>query len=134
MGESLPWEGAWGESTGPHLVLQALGMALSHRRPPPNLLLHTDRGVQYASREYRHALGQAGLIASKSRRGNCYDNAAMESFWATLKLDLVYRSAFDTRTQARRAIFDYIEAFYNRQRAHSSLDYHSPVDFELKNN
>jgi transposase InsO family protein len=116
------------------LVLQALGMALIHRRPAPNLLLHTDRGVQYASSEYRHVIHRAGLIASMSRRGNCYDNATMESFWATLKLDLVYRSSFDTRAQARREIFDYIETFYNRQRAHSSLDYHSPVDFELKNN
>jgi putative transposase len=116
------------------LVLQALGMALIHRHPPPNLLLHTDRGVQYASSEYRQVLGQTGLIASMSRRGNCYDNATMESFWATLKLDLVYRSSFETRAQARREIFDYIETFYNRQRAHSSLDYHSPVDFELINN
>jgi transposase InsO family protein len=69
-----------------------------------------------------------------SRRGNCYDNATMESFWATLKLELVYRGGFDTRAQARAQIFDYIEAFYNRQRAHSALDYHSPVDFETLNN
>ena len=116
------------------LVLKALGMALLHRNPPLNVLFHSDRGVQYASADYRQALGDAGLIASMSRRGNCYDNATMESFWATLKLELVYRRAFDTRAQARAQIFDYIEMFYNRQRAHSALDYHSPVDFELLNN
>lgn len=116
------------------LVLKALAMALLHRSPPANVLLHSDRGVQYASGDYRHALGQAGLIASMSRRGNCYDNATMESFWSTLKLELVYRRCFDTRAQARTQIFDYIEAFYNRQRAHSALGYHSPVDFELQNN
>jgi putative transposase len=116
------------------LVLNALAMALLHRRPPAELLFHSDRGVQYASDDYRQALGDAKLVASMSRRGNCYDNATMESFWATLKLELVYRSRFDTRAQARRQIFDYIETFYNRQRAHSALDYYSPVDFELKNN
>jgi transposase InsO family protein len=116
------------------LVLQALAMALLHRRPPAQLLLHTDRGVQYASGDYRQALGDAGLIASMSRRGNCYDNATMESFWATLKLELVYRHVFATRAQARTQIFDYIETFYNRQRAHSALGYLSPVDFETLNN
>lgn len=116
------------------LVLQALAMALRHRRPPAQLLLHTDRGVQYASGDYRQALGRAGLIASMSRKANCYDNATMESFWATLKLELVYRCNFDTRAQARTEIFDYIETFYNRQRAHSALNYLSPVDFERKNN
>ena len=116
------------------LVLNALAMALLHRRPPAQLLLHSDRGVQYASADYRRALGQAGLIASMSRRGNCYDNATMESFWATLKLELVYRQNFATRACARREIFDYIETFYNRQRAHSALGYRSPIDFELINN
>jgi transposase InsO family protein len=116
------------------LVLNALAMALRHRCPPAKLLFHTDRGVQYASGDYRQALDEAGLIASMSRRGNCYDNATMESFWATLKLELVYRRGFDTRAQARLQIFDYIETFYNRQRAHSALDYHSPVDFENLNN
>lgn len=116
------------------LVLNALAMALLHRCPPAKLLCHTDRGVQYASDDYRQTLVNAGLIASMSRRGNCYDNATMESFWATLKLELVYRRVFDTRTQARTQIFDYIETFYNRQRAHSALNYQSPVDFELQNN
>ena len=116
------------------LVLNALGMALRHRHPPVNLLFHSDRGVQYASADYRRALSQAGLVASMSRNGNCYDNATMESFWSTLKLELIYRCNFATRGQARSQIFDYIETFYNRQRAHSALGYHSPVDFELQNN
>jgi putative transposase len=115
------------------LVLNALAMSLLHRRPPAGLLFHSDRGVQYASADYRQALAEAGFTASMSRRGNCYDNATMESFWATLKLELVYRRCFDTRAQARTQIFDYIETFYNRQRIHSALDYHSPVDFELQN-
>jgi putative transposase len=116
------------------LVLKALAMALLHRHPPVQLLFHSDRGVQYASADYRCALRQAGLVASMSRKGNCYDNAAMESFWSTLKLELVYRGLFLTRAQARTQIFDYIEVFYNRQRTHSALDYHSPVDFETLNN
>ncbi len=116
------------------LVLKALGMALLHRSPPRDLLFHSDRGVQYASAEYRQALSQAGLIASMSRKGNCYDNASIESFWSTLKLELVYRRSFNTRAQAQSEIFDYIETFYNRQRSHSALDYRSPVDFELQNN
>lgn len=116
------------------LVLKALAMARLHRCPPAKLLFHTDRGVQYASGDYRQALADAGLLASMSRKGNCYDNATMESFWATLKLELVYRRSFATRAQAQTQIFDYIETFYNRQRAHSALDYHSPVDFELLNN
>ena len=116
------------------LVLNALAMARLHRCPPAKLLFHTDRGVQYASGDYRRALSQAGLLASMSRKGNYYDNATMESFWATLKLELVYRRVFDTRAQARTQIFDYIETFYNRQRAHSALNDHSPVDFETLNN
>lgn len=116
------------------LALKALGMALLHRSPPRDLLFHSDRGVQYASADYRQALSQAGLVASMSRKGNCYDNAFIESFWSTLKLELVYRLSFDTRGQAQSEIFDYIETFYNRQRSHSALDYRSPVDFENQNN
>ena len=116
------------------LVLNALTMALLHRRPGAKLLFHTDRGVQYASGDYRQALGAAGLIASMSGKGNCYDNAAMESFWSTLKLELVYRRDFQTRADAQSEIFDYIEVFYNRLRSHSALNYLSPVDFELQNN
>lgn len=125
---------AMGERIDTALVLRALFMALTHRNPPANLLFHSDRGVQYASADYRVALTRAGLIASMSRKGNCYDNAAMESFWSTLKLELVYRRDFQTRSEARAQIFDYIETFYNRKRSHSSLNYRSPVDFELQNN
>jgi transposase InsO family protein len=125
---------AMSERIDTSLVLQALNMALLHRQPPANLLLHSDRGVQYASADYRQALTQAGLLPSMSRRANCYDNATMESFWSTLKLELVYRRSFTTRAEAHAQIFDYIEAFYNRRRAHSALQHLSPVDFELKNN
>jgi transposase InsO family protein len=125
---------AMSESIDSGLVLKALSMALLHRDPAANLLCHSDRGVQYASADYRQALSKAGLVPSMSRKGNCYDNAAMESFWSTLKLELVYRRDFATRTHARNEIFDYIEAFYNRQRSHSALNYRSPVDFELQNN
>lgn len=116
------------------LVASALSMALLHRQPPAKLLFHSDRGVQYASSDFRQALQAAQLVASMSRKGNCYDNATMESFWSTLKLELVYRGRFDTRAEARTQIFDFIEVFYNRQRLHSALNYHSPVDFELINN
>jgi putative transposase len=125
---------AMSERIDTNLVLTALGMALRHRQPSANLVLHSDRGIQYASGDYRRALKEAGLVASMSRKGNCYDNATMESFWSTLKLELIYRRDFATRATARTEIFDYIEVFYNRQRTHSALDYHSPVDFELQNN
>jgi transposase InsO family protein len=115
------------------LVLQALAMARRHRQPPAKLLCHSDRGVQYAAADYRHAQTQAGFIASMSRRGNCYDNATMESFWSTLKWELVYRRKFTTHQAARTAIFDYIECFYNPKRLHSALNFLSPVDFEAKN-
>ena len=116
------------------LVLKALGMALLHRQAPKDLLFHSDRGVQYASADYRAALAQAGLVASMSRKGNCYDNAFIESFWSTLKLELVYRRDFAHHQEARSEIFNYIETFYNRQRAHTALGCLSPVDFELQNN
>ena len=116
------------------LVLAALGMAVLHRQPPRGLLFHSDRGVQYAAGNFRAALKAAGLTASMSRRGNCYDNAAMESFWSTLKLELVYRQEFQTHQQASALIFDFIEVFYNRQRRHTSLGGLSPANFETKNN
>jgi putative transposase len=116
------------------LVLQALAMALLHRQPPASLLFHSDRGVQYACGDFRAALAAARLVPSMSRKGNCYDNAVMESFWSTLKLELIYRTEFQTRRQAQAEIFDYIETFYNRKRIHSALNYLSPVDFELQNN
>lgn len=114
------------------LVLGAWNMAVCHRQPPAGLLFHSDRGVQYASLQHRQALELTQAIASMSRKGNCYDNAVMEAFWSTLKLELIYRQEqeFVTRTAARRALFDYIEVFYNRQRLHSALGYQSPAAFE----
>ncbi len=116
------------------LVLQAWNMAIEHRRPDPGLIFHSDRGVQYASKEFRGALAAQETLPSMSKKACCYDNAAMESFWSTLKLELVYTLNFKTHTQARHAIFKYIEAYYNRKRRHSSINYKSPVDLELQNN
>jgi putative transposase len=125
---------AVGQHINTALVLSALNMALCHRQPPMGLVFHSDRGVQYASLEYRQALEAAQMVASMSRKANCYDNAAMEAFWSTLKLELIYRRAFQDAAQVRQALFDYIEVFYNRQRLHSSLGYRSPTDFEGANN
>lgn len=121
---------AMGESLAATLPLAALEMALEQRRPDKGLLHHSDRGVQYASQDYRDRLSACGVEASMSRKGNCYDNATMESFWSTLKHELVHRCRFQTRMQARQSIFEWIEVFYNRTRLHSSLGYKSPVDFE----
>jgi len=115
------------------LVLAALQMACSHRQPPAGLIFHSDRGVQYASLEYRQALAAAAMVASMSRKATCYDNATMESFWSTLKLELIYRQQFANAAQVRQAVFEYIEVFYNRQRLHSALGYHTPADFEAAN-
>lgn len=112
------------------LPLAALHMALQQRQPGAGLLHHSDRGVQYASQDYRQVLNTFGLEASMSRQANCYDNAAMESFWSTLKNELVHRMKYATRAEARRCIFAWIETYYNRVRLHSSLGYKSPVDFE----
>jgi transposase InsO family protein len=112
------------------LVIAALSMALSQRRPAGQLILHSDRGSQFASAAYREVLARHGIIASMSRKGNCYDNAFIESFWSSLKYELVYHRRFATQAEARTAIFDYIETFYNRTRLHSSLAYCSPVAFE----
>jgi transposase InsO family protein len=122
------------ENIDTQLILAAWDMALTQRQPPAGLVFHSDRGVQYASHDYRQALQRAQAIASMSRKANCYDNATMESFWSTLKHELVYRRKFKTRAEARLAIFDFIEVFYNRQRLHSSLGFRSPIDFETKNN
>jgi transposase InsO family protein len=119
------------------LVMAAWNMAQLHRQPPEGLVFHSDRGVQYASMAYRQALEAAQAIASMSRKGNCYDNAAMEAFWSSLKLELIYRQpakGFPTHDQARATIFDYIEVFYNRQRLHSSLGYQTPAAFECAQN
>lgn len=118
------------ETLATTLPLAALEMACQQRRPAKGLLHHSDRGVQYASQDYRNRLGAWGLEASMSRKANCYDNATMESFWSTLKHELIYRSQFRTRAEARRCLFEWIEVFYNRTRLHSSLGFKSPVDFE----
>jgi transposase InsO family protein len=120
---------ATGASLAAELVLAALAMALLHRRPPAGLLYHSDRGVQYACGDFRTALADAHLIASMSRKGNCYDNAAMESFWSSFKRECA-DTVFPTRRDGTSAAFEYIETFYNRVRLHSALDYQSPVDFE----
>ena len=112
------------------LVQCAFRMALLRRHPQAGLLHHSDRGCLYTSTRYRQAVIQAGMVVSMSRTGNCYDNAAMESFWSTLKWECVHRTNFSTCAQARQAIFEYIEVFYNRQRLHSSLGYLSPSQFE----
>jgi putative transposase len=113
------------------LATEAFQMALSRRQPPRGLLHHTDRGCQYAATEYRAELAKRGITCSMSRRGNCWDNAVAESFFATLKTELVHRQEFATHAEARRAIADYIESFYNAERRHSALGYVSPVAFEL---
>jgi transposase InsO family protein len=112
------------------LPLNALIMAIRQIQPGRNVLHHSDRGSQYASAEYTSTLRRHGFIASMSRTGNCYDNAYMESFWSTLKLELIYRYRFATRRQASLAIFRYIEGFYNKKRLHSSLGYKSPLDYQ----
>lgn len=112
------------------LVVDALEMAYRRRMPEPGLLHHSDRGSQYASTEYRNLLDRYGMEQSMSRKGNCWDNAPMESFFGTLKRELVHHRRYRTRQEARRDIFEYIETFYNRKRLHSSLGYMSPLDFE----
>jgi transposase InsO family protein len=114
------------------LVAEALRMAVVQRRPPSGLLHHSDRGCQYASGLFRRLLDAHGLICSMSRKGNAYDNAPMESFFGSLKRELVHQASYATRAQARSAVFEYIEVFYNRQRLHSALGYRSPADFEAK--
>lgn len=111
------------------LVMQALFRAVSNRRPKPGLIQHTDRGSQYCSSAYQKIVRQFGMRASMSRRGNCYDNAPIESFWGSLKSELIYHRRFATREQARLAISEYIEMFYNRQRTQARLDYLSPAAF-----
>jgi putative transposase len=118
------------QSLDARLVSAALRMALLQRRPRTKLIVHSDRGSQFASGAYRHLLAQHGLVASMSRSGNCYDNAFIESFWSSLKYEVVYHQRFASFADARSAIFHYIEAFYNRTRLHSSLAYRSPIGFE----
>jgi putative transposase len=112
--------------------IDALSMALRHRQPPKHLLHHSDRGSQYACGEYQQLLDKHAMTASMSRSGNCYDNAVMESFFSTLKTELVYLRQYASRLQARNSIFEWIEVCYNRQRRHSSINYLSPETFEAQ--
>ena len=112
------------------LVLAALDQALQQRKPPAGLIVHSDRGAQFASAQFRQRLADYQLLASMSRRANCYDNAAMESFWSTLKMECVFRSRFPTARAVHQTLFRYIESFYNSRRLHSALGYNSPLDFE----
>jgi putative transposase len=114
------------------LVHEALTMALAERRPAPGLLFHSDRGGQYLSATVQRTLDAHGIIASTSRPGHCLDNAVAESFFHTLKTELVYQHRYRTREEARLAVFDYIAAFYNRARRHSSLGYRSPAEYEMQ--
>jgi transposase InsO family protein len=122
----------WSMSTSleTSLVEDALKQALVVRRPAPGLLHHSDQGVQYASSAFRALLATHQILPSMSAKGCCYDNAAMEAFWSTLKSEWLHHRHFDDLTQARLAIFDYIETFYNRKRLHSALGFQSPVEFE----
>jgi transposase InsO family protein len=112
------------------LPLEALNRAVRRRRPAAGLMHHSDRGCQYTSAEYRGALAELGITVSMSRKGNCWDNAVAESFFATLKTELVYGRVWQSREELRRAVFEYIEVFYNRQRLHSAIDYRTPAQAE----
>jgi transposase InsO family protein len=116
------------------LVSDALEMAITRRQPGSGLLHHSDRGVQYASDHYQHLLASQGMTISMSGKGDCWDNACVESFWATLKNELVHHEQYQTHEQARASIFEYIEVFYNRKRLHSSIGYMSPEAFEASLN
>ena len=109
------------------LVSNALKQAIKRGKPSAGLLVHSDRGVQYASKKYQKLLTENGFTCSMSRKGNCYDNAPMESFWGKLKQEWLYGRRFRTRDEAKAAIFEYIEVFYNRQRRHSSCNYLTPI-------
>ncbi|GED28852.1 transposase [Brevibacillus agri] len=119
-----------GERMTKELVIAALDQAYNRQRPAPGLLHHSDRGSQYASTEYQKRLEKYQMIGSMSRKGNCYDNACIESFHSVLKKELVYLEKFKTREQAKRAIFEYITCFYNGKRIHSSIGYFTPNQYE----
>ncbi len=111
------------------LVIQALDNAVKRHRPAAGLIHHSDRGVQYCSHDFQNQLTKYGMKCSMSRKGNCYDNACAETFFSTIKLEMIYHHQFETREQAKRAIFDYIEIFYNRKRRHQALNYLSPANY-----
>jgi len=114
------------------LVSSALAMAIRQQRPGAGLIHHSDRGAQYASHDYRAALAAADITASMSRKADCFDNAPMESFFHTLKTELVHHRQYQTRTEAQRDVFAFIEGFYNRTRLHSAIGYIAPIEMELK--
>ncbi len=114
------------------IALDALNMAVKRQRPAPGLIHHSDRGIQYAAEAYRSALARSGITPSMSRKGDCWDNAPMESFFHTLKVERVHHRVYATRDQARRDLFGYIEGFYNPRRLHSSLGYISPAEAERR--
>lgn len=114
------------------IVLRALRMAITTRRPAPGLIHHSDRGSQYAAQAYRTELAEHGVVASMSGTGNCYDNAVAESFFSTLEFELLMQSDWHTREDAKRAVFRYIETWYNRKRRHSTLGYVSPAEYEAQ--
>ena len=112
------------------LVMKSLSEAISQRKPEQGLIFHSDQGSQYASNEFRALIKNNGALPSMSRRGNCWDNAVAESFFKTIKSELIYDGIFNTKQEARLAIFDYIEIFYNRKRLHSTINYMSPHDYK----
>jgi putative transposase len=112
------------------LVNQALAMAICQRRPAAGLIMHTDRGSQYGADSYRQLLTQHSIAPSMSRKGHCGDNAVVESFFHTLKTELIYTEDFDTHEQTQMAVFEYIEVLYNRQRCHSANGYLAPLAYE----
>ena len=123
---------AMADTLAASLSVGALRMALARRNPKAGLVHHTDRGVQYAATDYRELLAHHKLLSSMSRRANCYDNAVAESFFATLKWELIDRYRWQTRAAVKTAIFEYIEVWYNRQRRHSALGYLSPLQYEQR--
>ena len=118
------------EHTRASLVCEALTMALKRRRPAAGLVFHSDRGRQYTAAEFRALLAANGFTQSLSRPRQCWDNAVAESFFATIKLELIHRQGWPTRDATKAAVFEYIEVFYNRQRLHSTLGYRPPVEYE----
>ncbi len=119
-----------GKNIDTALIIRSLNQAVIHRSPRSGLILHSDRGVQYRSNQFKDLARKLGLIQSMSAKGNCYDNAVMESFFHTLKTEHIFFNKYQTRKEAIESIFEYVEVFYNRQRIHSTLDYMSPVEFE----
>jgi len=110
--------------------VSALEQACGRQRPDPNLIFHSDKGIQFAAVEFRKVLSRNKMIQSMSGKGNCYDNAVAESFFHTLKTELVHHERFETRNKAKRSVLEYIEFFYNRIRLHSALDYQTPIEFK----